>query len=105
MGTFDEVVGGDLAAITRRLNERFGTAFTEFDPTPENVERCAREIDQDWSRRHRDGERLQRIAPRPSGVREGLEAVMTRRFDAEAPTELRRLAERLYVRFTDGIAR
>ena len=46
VGTFDEVVGGELAAITRRLNSRFGTTFAEFEPTVENVERCLREIDE-----------------------------------------------------------
>jgi hypothetical protein len=36
---FDEVVA-DFGTVVRRLNERFGTAFAEFDHTPENVARC-----------------------------------------------------------------
>src|SRR4029450_8245221 len=51
VGGSDEVFGGELAAITRRLNSRFGTVFAEFEPTDENVERCLREIDEDWRAR------------------------------------------------------
>ena len=49
------MVGGIRSG--RRVNERFGTSFVGFDPTSENVARCMREIDQDWSGRHGDGER------------------------------------------------
>ena len=38
-GEFREVTN-DYGAVIRRVNERFGTAYVEFDPTPENVERC-----------------------------------------------------------------
>ena len=36
VATFEEATT-DVAAIVRRVNERFGTRFREFDPTPENV--------------------------------------------------------------------
>jgi hypothetical protein len=101
VGTFAEVVGGELGAIARRLNARFGTDFAEFEPTEDNVARCLREIDEDWRRRRGDGERLERIVPRPSPVREELKAEMAARYDAEAPPKLRRRAERLCAWFTD----
>jgi hypothetical protein len=36
---FEEVTT-DFGAVTRRLNDRFGTAFTEFEPTEQNTNRC-----------------------------------------------------------------
>jgi hypothetical protein len=100
VGTFDEVIGGELGAITRRLNARFGTTYAEFEPTQENVARVMREIDQDWRARRGDGERLERVIPRPSPVREGLKSKMQERYAVEAPQKLRQRAEELYSWFT-----
>ena len=100
VGTFDEVIGGELGAITRRLNARFGTTFAEFEPTQENVARVMREIDQDWRARRGDGERLERVIPRPSPVREDLKREMQERYAVEAPQKLRQRAEELYSWFT-----
>ena len=100
VGTFDEVVGGELGAITRRLNARFGTTYAEFEPTEENVARCMREIDEDWRTRRGDGDRLERVVPRPSPMREGLKAELQGRYAAEAPPNLRHRAERLFSWFT-----
>jgi hypothetical protein len=100
VGTFDEVIGGELGAITRRLNARFGTTYAEFEPTQENVARVMREIDQDWRARRGDGERLERVIPRPSPVREGLKSKMQERYAVEAPQKLRQRAEDLYSWFT-----
>jgi|SRR6185437_3200306 len=36
---FDEVTT-DFGAVTRRVNDRFGTAFAEFEPTEQNTKRC-----------------------------------------------------------------
>ena len=100
VGTFDEVIGGELGAITRRLNARFGTTFAEFEPTQENVARVMREIDQDWRARRGEGDRLERVIPRPSPVREGLKSKMQERYAVEAPQKLRQRAEELYSWFT-----
>jgi hypothetical protein len=100
VGTFDEVIGGELGAITRRLNARFGTTYAEFEPTGDNVARVMREIDQDWRTRRGEGERLERVIPRPSRVREGLKSEMRERYAAEAPQKLRQRAEELYSWFT-----
>jgi hypothetical protein len=101
VGTFAEVVGGELGEITRRLNARFGTNYAEFEPTEENMARCFREIDEDWQSRRGGGERLERIVPRPSPLREGLKAEEAERYRAKAPPKLRRRAERLYTSFTE----
>jgi hypothetical protein len=36
---FEEITK-DFGAVTRRVNERFGTAFAEFEPIEQNVRRC-----------------------------------------------------------------
>jgi hypothetical protein len=36
---FEEVTK-DFGAVTRRVNDRFGTAFAEFEPTEQNTSRC-----------------------------------------------------------------
>ena len=100
IGTFDEVVGGELGAITRRMNARLGTTYAEFEPTEENVARCLREIDENWRDRRGDGDRLERVIPRPSSMRERLKAELQERYAAEAPSKLRHRAERLFSWFT-----
>jgi hypothetical protein len=93
---YDEVVGGEMAAVIRRVNARFGTRLVEFEATPENVERCLSEIDQDWRRRRGGGERLERIVPRPSEARDKLKADLLERFRRDASTVLRARAEQIY---------
>ncbi|RIK83985.1 MAG: hypothetical protein DCC67_05390 [Planctomycetota bacterium] len=41
---FHEVTS-DFGAVIRRVNQRFGSQFVEFDHTEENVEACYRQID------------------------------------------------------------
>jgi hypothetical protein len=72
VGTFDEVVRGDMGLVTRRVNARFGTTFVEFEPTQDNVARALREIDEDWRGRRGGGDRLERNVPRPSAMREAV---------------------------------
>jgi hypothetical protein len=96
VGTFTEVVGGEVGRITRRVNARFGTAFAEFEPTGENVARCMREIDEDWRARRGGGEHLERIVPRPSAVRDGMKAEIRERYRHEVPVRLRERAEHAY---------
>lgn len=99
VGTFAEVVGGEVGRITRRVNDRFGTAFAEFDATEENVARCMREIDEDWRARRGGGEHLERIVPRPSEMRDGMKGEIRERYRGEVPARLRERAERLYAAF------
>ena len=99
VGTFAEVVGGEVGRITRRVNARFGTAFAEFEATDENVARCMREIDEDWRRRRGGGERLERIVPRPSAMRDDMKDEIRERYRSEVPARLCEHAERLYETF------
>jgi hypothetical protein len=99
VGTFAEVVGGEVGRITQRVNARFGTAFREFAPTDENVARCMREIDQDWRRRRGGGAHLERIVPRPSTVRDRMKDELRERYRGEVPARLRERAQRLYETF------
>src|SRR5262245_26847807 len=99
VGTFEEVVRGDVGLVTRRVNARFGTAFVEFDPTEENKARALREIDDDWRERRGGGERLERIVPRPSAMRDALKGEILERYRREVPVRLRERAERLHETF------
>jgi hypothetical protein len=97
MGTFQEVVGGDFGSVIRRVNERFGTSFKEFEATEANVERCIREIDQEWLRRRGPNrERLERVVPRPSELRDEMKEELRRNYLASASATLRDRARDLY---------
>ena len=104
VGTFDEVVRGDVGMVTRRINARFGTGFAEFDPTEENVERALRDIDEDWRERRGGGEHLERVVPRPSAIRDELKDEIRERYRREVPVRLRERAERLYEAFAPANA-
>lgn len=97
VATFEETVNGRFGSAIRRVNERFGTSFSEFEATQANVERCLYEIDQEWRRRWgRDEERLERIVPRPSSAREDMKETLRRDYRARASTTLRDRARAVY---------
>jgi N-acetylglucosaminyldiphosphoundecaprenol N-acetyl-beta-D-mannosaminyltransferase len=96
VATFGEVVGRHMDEVIRRINERFGTSFVEFEATEENVATCLREIDEHWRQRFGDGGRLERIVPRPSELREGMKDELHARYAATAPPTLRARAERIF---------
>jgi hypothetical protein len=90
------VVGGGMGRVIGRLNARFGTRFVEFENTEENVSRCLRDIDDDWRSRRGGGGPLERIVPRPSGVRDGMKASLHDRYRREASRALAARADHLY---------
>jgi hypothetical protein len=96
VGTFCEVTGGRMDVVTRRINQRFGTTFVEFEATEENVATCLREIDEHWRERRGDGDQLERIVPRPSSLREGMKADLHRRYRETAPPHLKGRAEHVF---------
>jgi hypothetical protein len=95
--TFDEVVGGEFGSVIRRVNQRFGTAFSQFEATEANVQRCLQEIDQEWRRRRGGDEgRLERTVPRPSALREDMKQGLRERYVASGSPRLRGRAQDLY---------
>ena len=94
---FDDVVGGRFGAVIRRVNERFGTSFTEFEATEANVQRCLQEIDQEWRRRRgQDEGRLERIVPRPSALRADMKEGLRAQCEASGSPKLRGRAQDLH---------
>lgn len=99
VATFREVVGGGFGGVIGRVNDRFGTRFSEFQATEANVERCFREIDAEWQRRRgRKKDRLERIVPRPSKLRDDQKEALRRRYQATASKRVRDRAQSLYER-------
>jgi len=96
VGTYEEVTGGHMDSVIRRVNRRFGTDLVEFESSPDDVQRIMREIDEDWRRRRGGGERLERIVPRPSEVRDRMKADLRERFRCDASPALRDHAEQVY---------
>jgi hypothetical protein len=96
VGTFAEVTGGRMDVVTRRINRRFGTTFAEFEATEANVAECLRQIDRHWRERRGGGERLERIVPRPSELREGMKGELHRRFRESAPNALCERVDRVF---------
>ena len=76
--TFGEVVGSFGVAMDR-LNERFGTAFTPFEHTPDNGARIDGEIERDYRAREGTGAHLEAVIPRPSASREAIKAEVAER--------------------------
>jgi hypothetical protein len=98
VGTFDQVVS-DFGSVIRRINQRHDARFVEFEHTEPNVERCLREIGEEWQRRRGDSA-LEWTVPRPSDLRERVKPRLRARYTAEAPPALRDRAERLFREFT-----
>jgi hypothetical protein len=92
---FEEVIG-DFGAVTTRVNERFGTAFVPFRHSTENVERVARDIEEDYRTRSTSDEQLQRLVPLPSETRRHLKQDLRRQFAESAPHRLVTRAEAVY---------
>lgn len=88
-------VTSDFGACTRRLNERFGTSFAEFEHTEENVAKIFAAIEADYTRRVA-GEALERSVARPSEFRAKLKEELKDAYEADALTVLRRRAERVH---------
>jgi hypothetical protein len=103
VGPFD-VVTRDFGSIIEQVNERFGTSFRRYDPTPENEAR-AFEIVEEMNRLESGGQVLETHVGRPSAERvrrkEELRALL------ERPRTVRKLgeAEELYEQYVAVAAR
>lgn len=67
VGTFEQITT-DFGAVIDALNERFGTSFTRFEQTPENVEKVFARIDAHYEELYGD-RASERVVPRPSSAR------------------------------------
>ncbi|HXY72924.1 MAG TPA: hypothetical protein VEM41_10290 [Actinomycetota bacterium] len=124
VGPFDRVVD-DFGSVIREVNDRFGTAFDQFDHTPENVALCF-SIIEDRSRRppwavalgkfesgrlglagylaareeYKGNGQLAKVpetrVPRPSAERDAMKRRLTERLSDPGLRELRREAQRLF---------
>jgi hypothetical protein len=95
--TFAGVVG-DFGAVIRRVNERFGTTFLEFEHTEDNVSRLFEEIDADYRTRMDTGAGFERAVPRPSELRSSLKDDLRARYRSRELSGVRSRLERLYAR-------
>jgi hypothetical protein len=100
VGSFRDVTS-DFGAVIRRVNERFGTSFTEFEHTAENVRACFDEIELHYRTVSSEPD-LERIVGRPSAVRDALKDDLRPAYRDPALSDLREPAERLYETFTSA---
>ena len=95
VATFAEATT-DVAAIVRRVNERFGTRFRVFDPSPENVA-AVRELIERGDRNTFDtDEGVRRGGGLPGEGRERLKDELRAAYGSEGLARLRSRAEDLY---------
>jgi len=80
------------------VNQRFGTAFVEFEHTEENVSRLFEEIDADYRTRMDTGAGFERAVPRPSELRSSLKEEIRARYRSRELSPVRARLERLYAR-------
>ena len=96
VAAFDEVIA-DLAPVIRRVNERFGTAFREFEHTPENVARVMALIERGDLNTFGSADAADRAGGRPSEARRaGGRASGAFHATAAPALGLRESADRLY---------
>jgi hypothetical protein len=99
VGLFDRVTN-DFGAVLERVNERFGTSFARYDPTPENEAKAFRLVEE-MNRLETGGEVVESLVGRPSAERsrrkEELRALLERSRTAARLRE----AEILYDRYVE----
>lgn len=99
VATFGEATT-DVGGIVRRVNERFGTSFRAFDPTPENLERVRVLIERGDLNTFGSAEGVARGGGLPGAGREVLKDELRASYRAEGLARLRARAEDLYAQLT-----
>jgi hypothetical protein len=94
IGTFEQITT-DFGVVTDAMNDRFGTSFTRFVQTPENVDRVFARIDAHYEELY--GERAsERVVPRPSPVRKAEKRWLTDQLTSSAHADLLAEARAVY---------
>ncbi|NBD32734.1 MAG: hypothetical protein GVY17_07165 [Cyanobacteria bacterium] len=91
-----EAITQDYGAVIRRVNEKFGTQFQEFDHTEENVKECFDLIDQGYQKFF--GQLKESVACRPSESRKVYKESLKQQFYSENLVKLRTQAYDLFNR-------
>jgi hypothetical protein len=97
VGVFDQVVS-DFGSVTDAVNERFGTRFARYLPTPEN-EAAAFAIVEEMNRRECRGEVVETHVGRPSEEREQRKQRLAELMDQPRVRSLLGRADELYARY------
>jgi len=101
VGTFEEATT-DLGSLVRRVNDRYGTDFVPFDPTPKHLASVRALIDEGDRREFGSGMAFERKVGRPSPVRERMKDELREAYEDARLTDLRVDAERCYAALTEG---
>lgn len=94
VATFEQVTT-DFGMVISALNERFGTVFTRFDHTDENVARCFRLIEQRYDR----ALKAAHTVARPSQDRHEHKQELRKRYLTDTRAEQRERAQYLFDMF------
>lgn len=94
VGTFEQITT-DFGAVIDALNARFGTSFTRFEQTPENVDRVFARIDAHYEDLYGD-RASERVVPRPSAARAAEKRWLTEQLTAPAHAERLAAARQVY---------
>jgi hypothetical protein len=97
VATFDQATT-DFGEVIRRLNERFGTDFAEFQHTEENVRRIFQAMEW-YTGAHWPPDQMERMVGRPSSDREEAKARLRAIYNAPRLRGARAKAQRLYALF------
>jgi hypothetical protein len=96
---FDRVTS-DFGAVLEQVNERFGTSFRRYEPTPENEARAFRLVEE-MNRLETGGEVVESLVGRPSSERSRRKEELRALLEQPRTTEKLSAAEALYERYLE----
>jgi hypothetical protein len=96
---FDRVTR-DFGAVLEQVNERFGTSFRRYEPTPENEARAFRLVEE-MNRLETGGEVVESLVGRPSSERSRRKEALRALLERPRTAEKMFAAEALYEQYLD----